>query len=257
MSNKYISSLKSISKLAGAKILEIYGEEDFEVDHKKDASPLTQADTLANDIICAGLEEIDKDIPIISEENKLVEYAIRKNYKRFWLVDPLDGTKEFVNRNGEFTVNIALIENHRAILSVVYVPVLDELYYAAKGEGAYLEKEDKITRLAACPFTEKESYLQIICSRSHLNEKTADFVSSYAKHQKIAKGSSLKFLILAAGNAHIYPRLAPTMEWDTAAAQIILEEAGGSVINWETKKPLEYNKESLRNPHFVAYANKI
>lgn len=252
-----MNTLKTIARLAGEKILEVYGKEDFQVDHKDDSSPLTQADTLANNIICDGLEKMDPSIPIISEENKLVDYEVRKAYERFWLVDPLDGTKEFVNRNGEFTVNIALIENQRVISSVVYVPILDEMYYATKGKGAYLEKDGKTLRLNCCPYHNEESYLQIICSRSHLNEETSRFVSKYPKHQKIAKGSSLKFLILAAGDAHIYPRLAPTMEWDTAAAQIILEEAGGSVIDWETKEPLKYNKNSLRNPYFVAYAKQI
>ncbi len=252
-----MTKLKSIAALAGKKILEIYGEKDFQVDHKDDSSPLTKADTLANKVICEGLEELDPSIPIISEENKLVDYDIRKNYTRFWLVDPLDGTKEFVNRNGEFTVNIALIENQRVISSVVYVPVLDEMYSAIKDKGAYLEKDGIMQKLSCCPYHPDENYLQIICSRSHLNEETSRFVSAYPNHQKIAKGSSLKFLILAAGNAHIYPRLAPTMEWDTAAAQIILEEAGGSVIDWETKKALIYNKKSLRNPYFVAYANQI
>lgn len=252
-----MTELKSIARQAGKKILEIYESEDFGIDQKEDTSPLTKADTAANDIITSGLEKMTPEIPIISEENKLVEYATRKQYKKFWLVDPLDGTKEFINRNGEFTVNIALIENHRSVSSVVYVPVSDELYYASAGLGAFVEKENTITRLQACPYHPEESYLQIICSRSHLNEETANFVSAYPNHQKIAKGSSLKFLILAGGDAHIYPRLAPTMEWDTAAAQIILEEAGGAVINWETKKPLRYNKESLRNPHFVAYAQEI
>ncbi len=257
MKNKYINRLKSISKQAGEKILEVYGGADLGVSEKLDASPLTLADTLANEIICNALTEIAPEIPIISEENKLVDYELRKNYEQFWLVDPLDGTKEFVNRNGEFTVNIALIKNQKSVLSVVYVPVLDELYYAARGEGAYMEKDGIITNLNSCPFHPEESYLQIICSRSHLNDETSEFVSNYDQHQKIAKGSSLKFLILASGNAHLYPRLAPTMEWDTAAAQIILEEAGGSVINWETKEPLMYNKKSLKNPHFVAYANKL
>jgi len=252
-----MTELRAIAKEAGEKILEIYGDKDFKVDHKLDSSPLTQADTLANEIICAGLIRITPDIPIISEENKLVEYTVRKAYQRFWLVDPLDGTKEFVNRNGEFTVNIALIEAKRAVQSVVYVPVLDEMYYATKGTGAFMLKNGISTKLSCCPYHNEERYLQIICSRSHLNEETSAFVANYPDHQKIAKGSSLKFLILAAGNAHIYPRLAPTMEWDTAAAQIILEEAGGSVIDWETKRPLEYNKTSLRNPHFVASGRQI
>jgi len=252
-----MKTLKALAVKAGEKILEIYGKADFQVDQKDDSSPLTLADTLANDIIVAGLKEMTPEIPIISEENKLVDYHTRKEYDRFWLVDPLDGTKEFINRNGEFTVNIALIEKQRSVSSVVYVPVLDELYYATKGHGAFLEKNGNKTKITCCPYHPEESYLQIICSRSHLNEETSKFVSNYPKHQKIAKGSSLKFLILSAGNAHIYPRLAPTMEWDTAAAQIILEESGGSVIDWETKKPLIYNKESLRNPYFVAYANQL
>lgn len=253
MNKDLVQQVIQIARSAGEAILEIYNNEsDFGVENKADESPLTIADRAANAVICKGLEALSIQYPIVSEENKLVDYEERKQYDYFWLVDPLDGTKEFIKRNGEFTVNIALIHNQVTVMGIVYAPVLDEMFWAVKGEGAFMEKDGNVTQLHAPSFKLSDSGLKLVCSRSHLNPDTEQFVAGFDSPDLVSKGSSLKFLILAKGEAHIYPRLAPTMEWDTGAAQIVLEEAGGSVINNETKEPLLYNKEILRNPYFVA-----
>ena len=248
---------KNVNKIAidaGLAILDIYNSaSDVEIVSKEDNSPLTIADKKSNAIICEGLEKLDPLFPIVSEENKEIAYEERKNFEYNWLVDPLDGTKEFIKRNGEFTVNIALIHNHQPILGVVYVPVTNELYWAVKGIGAFWVKDEEEQPLSAASFTMDDEGLGVVCSRSHLNDDTKEFVEGLKTPNLVSKGSSLKFLILAEGKAQLYPRLAPTMEWDTGAAQIVLEEAGGKVIDHETKQPLLYNKENLRNPHFIAY----
>ena len=251
-----LDEVKKIAIDAGDGIMSIYtNEELFNVEIKSDDSPLTAADKLSNDIICKGLKEMDTQFPLISEENKEIEYEERSHFETYWLIDPLDGTKEFIKRNGEFTVNIALIQNGRTIMGVVYAPVLEEMYWASKDGGAFMEKKGMVTQIASNRISLSDSNLRIVCSRSHLNEETQAFINQFDNPQKVAKGSSLKFLIIARGDADIYPRLGPTMEWDTAAAQIILEEAGGSVINEVDKQSLNYNKESLRNPNFIAYAH--
>ncbi len=246
-------AVAEIARKAGAAIMKIYGEEDFQVELKADESPLTIADKTANDIICDGLVELAPNVPIISEENKTIPYEERRNYGINWLVDPLDGTKEFIKRNGEFTVNIALIQGGKPVLGAVYAPCLEEMYWAVKGEGAWMEKEGKTQQLHAARFTMQDTGLKVVCSRSHLNEGTQAFIDQLKEPEKVSQGSSLKFLVLAKGEAHLYPRLAPTMEWDTGAAQMVLEEAGGKVISEATKQPLAYNKENLLNPHFIAY----
>ncbi|MEE9372948.1 MAG: 3'(2'),5'-bisphosphate nucleotidase CysQ [Saprospiraceae bacterium] len=255
--NHLIEKVKGAAIDAGIAILNVYqNESNFRITEKKDKSPLTIADKKANDVICKILKEVSPEIPIISEENKQIPYSERKNFKYAWLVDPLDGTKEFIKKNGEFTVNIALIYKEHIVLGVVYVPVTDELYWAIKGQGAFfLHKKTKSQRLRAPQFKMDDVGLNVVCSRSHLNEKTATFIGKLNEPNKVSKGSSLKFLILAQGKAHLYPRLAPTMEWDTGAAQIILEESGGSVINEETGLPVIYNKKKLLNPFFIAYGN--
>ncbi len=251
-----IPDLLKLAKSAGAAIIEVYDSSaDVVYTKKDDDSPLTAADQAANKVICAGLEQLEEQYPIISEENKQLEYTERKDYTRFWLVDPLDGTKEFIKRNGEFTVNIALVENGSPILGVVYAPVLDEMYWAVKGKGAFLEKSGTSSKLSALAFDKTDERLGMICSRSHLNSETEEFISHYKNPDLVSKGSSLKFLMIANQQAHIYPRIAPTMEWDTGAAQIVLEEAGGAVISFETGAPLKYNKENLLNPYFVAYGD--
>ena len=253
-----IDDVKKIAVDAGNKIMEVYNDVDnFEVEQKNDDSPLTRADKEANAIICNQLEKLSHQFPIISEENKLMPYSERKDYEYVWMVDPLDGTKEFIKRNGEFTVNIALIHDNASIAGVVYTPVTGELYHAVKGDGAYKVVKGEKTKLQCAAYNPNDNGLSIVCSRSHLNEPTQAFIDAYNTPEKVSKGSSLKFLIIAEGLAHIYPRLAPTMEWDTAAAQIILEEAGGLMMQAEDNQPVKYNKENLLNPHFVAYANKL
>ncbi|MGB1121468.1 MAG: 3'(2'),5'-bisphosphate nucleotidase CysQ [Saprospiraceae bacterium] len=245
-----------IAEAAGERIMEIYNAaEGITYDKKTDNSPLTQADTEGNTIICNALKKLNVQFPIISEENKLLPYDERKNYDHFWLVDPLDGTKEFIKRNGEFTVNIALVKGRHPVMSVVSAPTLNETYWAVKGLGAFLIKDGETTQLNANEFTMKDDGLGVVCSRSHLNQETQDFIDKLSNPTKVSIGSSLKFLILAKGGAHVYPRIAPTMEWDTAAAQMILEAAGGKVVRLDDGKPLLYNKENLLNPHFIAYGN--
>ncbi|RMG86368.1 MAG: 3'(2'),5'-bisphosphate nucleotidase [Bacteroidetes bacterium] len=250
--------VKDIAREAGAAILDIYARaEGIVIEKKADDSPLTIADQTANRIICDRLEKLPRVFPIISEENRQVAYEIRQKYTHNWLVDPLDGTKEFIKRNGEFTVNIALVQGGKPVLGVVYAPVPDELYWAAAGHGAFLEKNGQTQRLAAAKFDWSEPGLKVVCSRSHLNAETSAFIETLREPELVSKGSSLKFLILAKGDAHIYPRLAPTMEWDTGAAQIILEEAGGKVLQWENRKPVTYNKPDLLNPHFIAFGQAL
>ncbi len=242
-----------IARQAGAAIMAVYAKEEVGIEFKPDESPLTLADRASNEVICAGLAALPVQYPVVSEENKAIPFGERRAYSFYWLVDPLDGTKEFIKRNGEFTVNIALIHQGQPVLGVVFVPCFQEAYWAVKGQGAYLETDGESRRLQAASFGLSDAGLRLVCSRSHLNEATQAFVDQFEAPVLVSQGSSLKFLVLAKGEAHVYPRLAPTMEWDTAAAQAILTESGGAVINQETGLPLQYNKENLLNPRFVAY----
>ena len=249
-----IPELLVIAKQAGEAILSFcHHAEDLGVEEKPDKSPVTLADKAANDIICTGLKELPVLFPIISEENKLLPFEVRMDWAHCWLVDPLDGTKEFINGNGDFTVNIALIESGNPVLGIVYVPCQDEMYWAAKNHGAFLIKDRVQTLIQATSFKQSDKNLNLVCSRSHLTKETADFIARFDQPNLVSRGSSLKFLMLAKGDAHVYPRIAPTMEWDTAAAQIILDEAGGQTLQFYTKEPLRYNKADLRNPAFIAY----
>jgi 3'(2'), 5'-bisphosphate nucleotidase len=248
---------------AGGEIMKIY-EQNFDFELKSDFSPLTIADRNANEIINKYL--LKTDIPIISEENTQLDYSIRRKWVSCWIVDPLDGTKEFIKRNGEFTVNIALIKNGTPILGVVYVPVEKKLYYADVNEGvAYLsildsdikEAKDlikKSTVLKRNILVDKDK-IRIVASRSHLNNETKEFIKDIECNNKkveiVSKGSSLKFCIVAEGKADIYPRFAPTMEWDTAAAHAICKAVGISITNTKTNNELSYNKEELINPYFI------
>lgn len=253
-----IYQLKDIALAAGHVILDIYNNEsNFGITQKSDDSPLTIADKAANTLICERLAQLPLAYPIISEENKEVPYETRKSYEYYWLVDPLDGTKEFIKRNGEFTVNIALIHKNLPVMGVVYAPCLDELYWAVKGMGASRQKSGNIEVLTALKYTLQDTNLKIVASRSHLNEETQAFIKKLSHPELVSKGSSLKFLMLAAGEAHLYPRMAPTMEWDTAAAQIVLEEAGGAVLDANTGTTLLYNKENMLNPWFVAKGQEV
>jgi 3'(2'), 5'-bisphosphate nucleotidase len=233
---------------AGNAILAVYAT-DFDVQSKTDESPLTQADLASQRCIAAGLARLTPEIPIISEEEGLPEFDVRRQWQRYWLIDPLDGTKEFVNRNGEFTVNIALIDTGRPIFGVVHVPVTNTTYIGCEGRGAELRKEGKTTaiRIAAA----SAAPVRIVGSRSHRGTSLDAFLERLGDHDMVAMGSSLKFCTVAEGNADVYPRLGPTSEWDTAAAQAVVEQAGGQVLELDGK-PLSYNqKENILNPWFV------
>jgi len=249
---------------AGKEILAIY-QKDFVVEYKEDHSPLTKADQNAHDIICKHLSK--EELPILSEEGKKIPYAERKNWKYLWIVDPLDGTKEFVKKNDEFTVNIALIKNGIPLLGVILAPAIGKLYFGARGLGSYYtpinitQKEFDIEEIFSMsrkmPFKQlRNNSYKIVASRSHLNAETENTVNNIRKAHSnlkfISIGSSLKFCLLAEGKANIYPRLAPTMEWDTAAGHAILKYAGGNVWQYNEGMELVYNKENLLNPWFIA-----
>ncbi|MBA7589910.1 3'(2'),5'-bisphosphate nucleotidase CysQ [subsurface metagenome] len=251
-----IQEINSIAKEAGNELMEIY-QQDFNIKFKKDYSPLTKADLKSNEIITNRLKNLYPNIPILSEENESVSYNIRKNWEYFWLIDPLDGTKEFIKKNGEFTVNIALIHKDTPVLGVIYAPALNLLYYAQKDKGAFKQEKNKNPqRLPIFIHSNNNDILKIIVSKSHYNQETKEFVNNLKNQYKkdiefIHIGSSLKFCLIAEGKADIYPRLAPTMEWDTAAGQIIVKEARGKVFKFNTQESLKYNKQNLLNPWFV------
>lgn len=259
MENLKISILAAVE--AGKKILEVY-EQDFEVENKSDNSPLTIADKHSHEVIKAALE--NTGFPLLSEEGKQMPYPERKNWKTFWLVDPLDGTKEFIKRNGEFTVNIALVKDGLPVMGVVYVPVTGVLYYANETGSfkATVEKSFKEEDVAALmqnaeklPVKKKTSVYTIVASRSHNTAETEAFIEEKRKEHgevnTVSSGSSIKLCLVAEGKAQVYPRLAPTMEWDTAAGHAVAKFSGCSVYNFETKQELVYNKENLLNPWFV------
>jgi len=246
---------------AGEAIMEIY-DSPIAIDYKDDNSPLTQADKNANEIINSFLK--DTPIPIISEENKQIEYSKRKEWNTCWIVDPVDGTKEFIKRNGEFTVNIALVKNGVPQLGVIYVPAIKTLYYAdvLNKQAFKTELSEHLTAINTVikkskPLQPKKTSkrLEVVGSRSHMSQETLDFVETLKSSGNdvtiVSKGSSLKFCLIAEGNADIYPRFAPTMEWDTAAGQAICNAVGINVISKKTNKPLLYNKENLLNPWFI------
>lgn len=254
---------------AGDAINKIY-QNDFEIQLKDDKSPLTLADMESDRIIHESLAP--SPYPYLSEETSAVSFDIRKTWEKFWLVDPLDGTKEFIKRNGEFTVNIALIENRKPIVGIIYIPVTDVLYYSVKGMGVFKCYGQSILSLGYDGFLDSRHKLihkelsvkevGIFVSRSHIDDETLEWISKSStlklqKTQQKSVGSSIKFCYLAERNAHAYPRFAPTMEWDTAAGQAILEESGGRIIEADSGNSLCYNKEKLVNPAFLAFAPMV
>ena len=248
-----IDKIIEIAINAGNAILEIY-KQDFTVELKSDDSPLTLADKTANEIIINGLKTINNSIPIISEENKLIDFSERKNWTKCWIVDPLDGTKEFIKKNGEFTVNIALVEYGIPVLGVVHVPAQNISYYAEKNKGSYKIENGNSTQLKIRRLAE-DGVLKIVGSRSHQTPELLAYVeqqkTKFANVEFVAAGSSLKFCLLAEGKADVYPRLGPTMEWDTCAGQIVAKEAGAEVLRFDNNEPLLYNRENLLNPFFI------
>lgn len=250
--NLLLDPVNTIALQAGKKILQIYNTE-FSVDIKEDRSPLTEADMAAHHVIVDGLASLES-YPILSEESADVPFSERMAWETYWLVDPLDGTKEFIKRNGDFTVNIALIHHHEPVLGVVYVPVKDQCYFAAQGCGAFkrtgADLVQKITARQEMPVNPI-----VAGSRSHRTPELESFIENLPGHELISIGSSLKFCLVAEGAADIYPRLGPTSEWDTAAAQCVVEEAGGAVTDLEGRQ-LQYNtKASILNPYFLVFGD--
>lgn len=249
------------SLAAGKRIMEIYDNEDFEVDFKGDDSPLTKADLESHNIIMEFLKETG--IPVLSEEGKHLSYEERKDWKQLWIVDPIDGTKEFIKRNGEFTVNIAFVEDQKPVLGVIYVPALKQLYFADKNTGSfkldditeYTSSEEIISNANKLPIASNNEIYTVVASKSHLSPETEDYIAELEKEHgsinTISKGSSLKLCMVAEGIAQQYPRFAPTMEWDTAAGQAICTYAGKTVLDCITKQEMLYNRENLLNNWFL------
>ncbi|WP_421224106.1 3'(2'),5'-bisphosphate nucleotidase CysQ [Aeromonas enteropelogenes] len=251
-----IAEIELVARAAGEAIMAIYSQ-PFAVEYKSDESPLTAADKGAHEVIVRALARLTPDIPVLSEESGPQVMAERLGWRRYWLVDPLDGTKEFVSRNGEFTVNIALIEEGAPRWGLVYAPVLDKLWYGGKGLGAWCIADGRREAIQTRPHREGSPW-RVVGSRNHLSRETLDYLARFGDMERgeielVSMGSSLKFCIIAEGGAELYPRLAPTCEWDTGAAQAVLEGAGGSVTRLDGE-PLVYNKPDILNPWFVAKA---
>lgn len=246
--SELLDPVLSIAIEAGRAILEVY-ESDFAVSHKDDSSPLTQADLRAHHAIVDALAKLTPDIPCLSEEAADIGYAERRRWTRYWLIDPLDGTKEFVKRNGEFTVNIALIDRHEAVLGVVHAPVLAVSYLAARGVGAFVVRDGERHAMHTRATPPRPV---LVVSKSHRDAALDAFLAHAPEHDQHSRGSSLKFCLVAEGAADFYPRTGPTSEWDTAAAQCVAEVAGATVLRLPDWQPLRYNtKDSLLNPGFV------
>ncbi len=244
-----VEPVVALARQAGDAILEVYAT-DFDVQAKEDDSPLTLADMASHRVIEAGLRAMTPDYPIISEESGLPAFDERRRWSRYWLIDPLDGTKEFVKRNGEFTVNIALIDNHRSVLGVVHVPVTNKTYTGCEGLGSTVRLSDDAARRIQVSET-SASTVRVVGSRSHRGSSLDAYFEALGEVELLPMGSSLKFCVVAEGNADIYPRLGLTSEWDTAAAQAVVEQAGGAVLELDGQ-PLAYNaKEDILNPYFL------
>lgn len=240
----------NIAKQAGAAIMNIYGSDDFTIEYKDDKSPLTAADKAAHEVIMVGLQKHFPNIPILSEEGADIPYSMRREWQRFWLVDPLDGTKEFIKRNGEFTVNIALVEGNQPVLGVVYVPAQDKLYWGIVGEGAKIKIEGQEAKTIQVRKPDPEDGLTVVMSRSHPSPELEAYLMNIKIAEALPVGSSLKLCVVAEGKADLYPRLGPTMEWDTGAGQAVVVAAGGAVLKVDGCL-LEYNKANLLNPYFI------
>ena len=245
---RLLDAALELAQAAGRRILEVY-QSDFAVTHKQDESPLTQADLAAHTLIVETLGGLAPALPVLSEEAADIPYATRRAWPRYWLVDPLDGTREFVKRNGEFTVNIALVENHRPVLGVVHAPALNLTYGAARGAGAFKVEDGARAPIRTRALPARPAF---VVSRSHKDPALAALLARAPSHDAIGRGSSLKFCLIAEGSADFYPRLGPTSEWDTAAGQCVVEQAGGAVLRLPELTPLGCNeKDSVLNPSFA------
>ena len=267
MEQKYVIAAIDAALKAGENILSIYDDpaSDFEIERKADNSPLTVADRKAHDTITTILNKTP--FPILSEEGKHMDFSVRRTWESLWIVDPLDGTKEFIKRNGEFTVNIALVKNSVPIMGVIYVPVKRDLYFAVEGMGAYkisgiigleddgVTLEQLIEDAEPIPVNDPRDHYVVVASRSHLSPETEEFIAALKKKhgniEMISSGSSIKICLVAEGEADVYPRFAPTMEWDTAAGHAIARAAGMEIYQYGKDEPLRYNKEDLLNPWFI------
>jgi len=247
-----MDALCRLAERAGGAIMEVYGT-DFDVEYKDDDSPLTRADKLSHSIIAEGLAELYPVVPVISEEGKGVPFETRRDWRAFWLVDPLDGTKEFIKRRPDFTVNIALVEDGRLSASVIYAPARDALYWASDIDGAWKSEGGGIPVRITTRKPGPGEGSTVVQSRSHPTEKLAEYLKTVIVKDSVSIGSSLKFCMVAEGTADLYPRMGPTWEWDTAAGQCIVEHAGGSVTTPDGR-PLAYNKPDLLNGEFIVYA---
>ncbi|HPY39127.1 MAG TPA: 3'(2'),5'-bisphosphate nucleotidase CysQ [Thiolinea sp.] len=246
-------AMVDVAQAAGAEIMQIYTSADFTVDHKADDSPLTAADLASHQLIVEALQILTPDYPILSEESAAIDFAVRSQWPTYWLVDPLDGTREFIKHNDEFSVLIALIHEHEPVLGVVYAPALQTVWYASLGNGAYRQKLQEEPELLNT--REPGDLITVVGSRSHAGDSLNEFLQQFDQYKLISMGSILKACLVAEGQADFYPRLGLTSEWDTAAAQIIVEEAGGLMTDLNGE-PLKYNlKESLLNPHFIVSGN--
>jgi 3'(2'), 5'-bisphosphate nucleotidase len=252
--SELVDAVVGISRRAGHEILEVYGT-DFDSHAKADASPLTEADLRAHRLIVSELAALTPEIPVLSEESSEIPYAVRSQWPRYWLVDPLDGTKEFVSRNGEFTVNIALIANHRPEMGVVHIPVTDITYSGIPGQGAWKETSVR-PRVPISVRRNRKPPLRVVGSRSHGNPSLETALIALGPHELRPAGSSIKLCLVAEGAADLYPRLGPTSEWDIAAGQAVVEAAGGQVVRLSDGQALRYNeKPELLNPEFLAYGD--
>lgn len=254
--SRLLDEVRRAAVEAGAAIMEVYNRgKGTEAEYKDDNSPLTEADMAANRILVARLQELTPAVPIMAEESDLPPWSKRKHWRECWVVDPLDGTREFLKRNDEFTVNVGLVRDHKPILGVVYAPALQRWYYAARHEGAWRQDGKKTpSRLKVQP-PESGHPLTVVGSRSHNTPEFDAFVDKLGASETVAMGSSLKLCLVADGTADLYPRLGPTSEWDTCAAHAVVDEAGGQVLNFETGEALTYNaRESIINPSFIVCA---
>ena len=249
-----LEPVAALALKAGNEILAVYNSEEFSIQEKDDKSPLTAADLASHHAIVDGLTALTADIPVLSEESASLPFSERSSWQRYWLVDPLDGTREFIKRNGEFTVNIALIDAGVPVLSVVHVPVSGVSYLACKGQGAF-KQEPGSERRAITVRKLGDGPVMVVGSRSHRGDSLISFLEKLGEHDMVGMGSSLKLCLVAEGAADLYPRLGPTSEWDTAAAQCVVEQAGGFVTGTDMK-PLRYNtKDSLLNPFFLVFGD--
>jgi len=252
-----IDDIIALARNAAGRIMEVYNSSaDFEVQKKEDHSPLTNADLAAHHAIVAGLDLLTPDWPVLSEESAKLPFETRSSWDRYWLVDPLDGTREFIKRNGQFTVNIALIDNHRPILGVIVVPVSGVCYYGCQGQGAFRQNGEGQPAEAIQVQAERRSPLMVAGSASHAGESLRGMLNQLGDHELISMGSSLKLCLVAEGKADLYPRLGLTSEWDTAAAQAIVEQAGGRVTDTKMETLLYNTKDSLLNPYFLVFGDQ-